>query len=329
MTIIAEQLAERIGVAAACRALEIPRSSVYRARHPRTVKGWPMPIRALTAEERQNVRQTLNSERFMDLSPRQVYAKLLDEGVHLCHWRTMYRILADHGEVRERRAIRVHRVYRKPELLATAPNEVWSWDITKLRGPATWTGYALYTVLDIFSRYVVGWRIETVESGDFAAELVAESCRKQGIAPCQLILHADNGAPMTSKPLAALLSTLGITRSHNRPHTSNDNPFSEAHFKTMKYRPNYPDRFASIEDARSWARKFFQWYNHQHYHSGLNLLTPVSVHYGLADSVCQQRQQVMEIAHARHPERFSKGMPTVKGAPAAVYINPPNAGFLA
>ena len=328
MTVITAQLAEQIGVVAACRALGIPRSRLYTARRPQTVKAARRSVRALTPEERQQVRELLNSERFWDQPPRQVYATLLDEGTHLCHWRTMYRILADHHEVRERRAQRVHPVYHKPELLATAPNHVWSWDITKLLGPVTWTGYALYTVLDIFSRYVVGWRIEAVESGDLAAELVAESCLKQEIVPDQLILHADNGGPMVSQPLGSLLATLGVGQSHNRPHTSNDNPFSEAHFKTMKYRPNYPNRFPSIEEARVWAREFFDWYNHQHYHSGLSLLTPASVHYGQSQAICQQRQQVMNLAHERHPERFSKGIPTVKGAPNKVYINPPSTGLL-
>jgi putative transposase len=259
----------------------------------------------------------------MDLPPRQVYAALLDEGQYLCHWRTMYRVLSEHGEVRERRGIRRHPVYKKPELLATAPNQVWSWDITNLRGPVKWSGYKLYTVLDIFSRYVVGWMIAEVESGELAKQLIAESTRKQAIQPDQLTLHADNGSPMTGQPLSQLLVDLGITRSHSRPYTSDDNPFSEAQFKTMKYRPDYPNRFDSISHSRQWARQFFGWYNHEHYHSGLNLLTPASVHYGEAIAVQQQRQAVMLGAYAAHPARFAGGSPQVQGAPTEVWINPP------
>jgi putative transposase len=269
------------------------------------------------------VRETLNSERFMDKAPRQVYATLLDEGAYLCHWRTMYRVLAAHDEVRERRHLRQHPIYKKPELLATAPNQVWSWDITYLRGPHKWEHYPLYTVLDIYSRYVVGWMIAEVESSDLARQLIAASALKQDIQPDQLTLHADNGAPMRGKPLSQLLIDLGITKSHNRPHTSDDNPFSEAHFKTMKYRPDYPDSFASLAEAQVWARCFFEWYNEQHYHSGLNLLTPASVHFDEARDVQQQRQAVMLAAYAAHPNRFVRGQPLVKGVPAAVWINPP------
>jgi putative transposase len=260
----------------------------------------------------------------MDQAPRQVYAALLDEGTYLCHWRTMYRILSAHDEVRERRRMRRHPVYKKPELLATAPNQVWSWDITYLRGEATWIHYPLYTVLDIFSRYVVGWMIAEVESSDLAKQLIAETARKHNIQPDQLTLHADNGSPMKGKPLRQLLLDLGITRSHSRPHTSDDNPFSEAQFKTMKYHPDYPDRFGSIDHARQWARGFVGWYNDVFYHSGLHLLTPASVHYGEAAAIQQKRQSVMLAAYAAHPARFSQGVTQVKGAPAAVWINPPS-----
>lgn len=318
------ELAAKIGVKSACEALNVPRSQVYRARQP---KAEPLPRRspsyALSADERAQVRATLNSERFRDQAPRQVYAALLDEGNYLCHWRTMYRILTSHDEVRERRLLRRHPVYKKPELLAVRPNQVWSWDITWLRGPHKWTSYPLYTVLDIFSRYVVGWMIAEVESSELAKQLVAETVRKQGLQPEQLTLHADNGSPMKGKPLSQLLLDLGITKSHSRPHTSDDNPFSEAQFKTMKYRPDYPNRFRSIEESRQWARRFFGWYNHDHYHSGLNLLTPASVHYGQACEVQQHRQQVMLRAYQAHPQRFMRGVPTVKGAPTAVWINPP------
>jgi len=235
----------------------------------------------------------------------------------------MYRILAAHDEVRERRLVRQHPVYKKPELLAIAPKQVWSWDITTLRGPVKWSGYKLYTVLDIFSRYGVGWMIAEVESSDLAKQLIAASACKQGILPDQLTLHADNGSPMKGKPLRQLLVDLGITKNHSRPHTSADNPFSEAQFKTLKYRPDYPDRFGSIDPARQWARTFFGGYNNDHYHSGLNLLTPASVHYGEVHQVQQQRQAVMISAYHTHPARFMHGIPIVKGAPAAVYINPP------
>jgi putative transposase len=318
------ELASQIGMKSTCEVLKVPRSRVYRHRQPKTEPApRPTPAHALSAEERAAVRDTLNSERFMDRAPRQVYATLLDEGKYLCHWRTMYRILSAQGEVRERRLIRRHPTYKKPELLATAPNQVWSWDITTLRGAVKWSGYKLYTVLDIFSRYVVGWMIAEEESSDLAKQLIAATARKQGIQPDQLTLHADNGSPMKGKPLSQLLVDLGITKSHSRPHTSDDNPFSEAQFKTMKYRPDYPERFGSIDEARQWARTFFSWYNHDHYHSGLNLLTPVSVHEGAANVVQQQRQRVMSAAFETCPERFRGGLPRVKGAPTEVYINPP------
>lgn len=318
------QLASQIGIKQTCAVLNIARSRVYRSRQPRpTPKPRPIPTHALSQAERQQVRAVLNSQRFMDKAPRQVYATLLDEGTYLCHWRTMYRILAVHHEIRERRLIRRHPTYQKPELLATCPNEVWSWDITKLRGECKGVYYSLYTVLDIFSRYVVGWMLAEGESSDLARHLIAESTSKQGIQPHQLTLHADNGSPMKGKPVTQLLVDLGVNRSHTRPHTSDDNPFSEAQFKTMKYHPSYPDRFTSITDARAWARAFFEWYNHQHYHSGLHLLTPASVHYGEAVGIQQARQAVMLVAYQAHPARFVGGVPRVKGAPSAVWINPP------
>ena len=318
------ELAAKIGLKSACEVLNVPRSQVYRQRQAKVeAQAHPLPAHALSNAEREQVRAILNSERFMDCTPRQVYATLLDEGTYVCHWRTMYRILAAHAEVRERRHLRRHPLYKKPELLATAPNQVWSWDITYLRGEATWIHYPLYTVLDIFSRYVVGWMIAEVESSELAKQLIAATARKQGIQPDQLTLHADNGSPMKGKALSQLLVDLGITKSHSRPHTSDDNPFSEAQFKTMKYRPDYPDRFASIVAARHWVRPFFEWYNNDHYHSGLNLLTPASVHYGDAFVLQQQRQTVMARAYQIHPERFMHGLPNVKGAPTAVYINPP------
>lgn len=270
------------------------------------------------------MRDVLNSERFQDSTPRQVYATLLDEGVYYCHWRSMYRILEEHGEVRERRQQRRHPVYKKPELLATAPNQVWSWDITCLKGPVKWSYYYLYVVLDIFSRYVVGWLLAERESEALARHLIAETCRKQQIHKAQLTLHADRGSPMIAKSMAQMLDDLGVDKSHSRPHTSDDNPFSEAQFKTMKYRPDYPERFGSLQEAQCWARPFFDWYNNEHRHTSLALMTPAMVHYGLADQVTQQRQQVLHAAYLRHPERFVKGAPISPQLPPAVWINPPD-----
>jgi len=320
----AEQLSERTGVSAACESLGVPRSRFYRARQPKSEpKPRPTPERALTPEEKEQVRQTLNSERFQDSAPRQVYATLLDGGKYLCSWSTMYRILNEHQEVRERRDQLRHPNYTKPELLATVPNQLWSWDITKLKGPAKWTYYYLYTILDVFSRYVPGWLIAECESATLAKQLIAESCTKQGIEPDQLTLHADRGSAMRSKTVAHLLADLGVTKTHSRPYVSNDNPYSESQFKTMKYRPDFPERFGSIQDARAWARPFFHWYNHEHHHSGLGLLTPVTVHYGQAQAVIEQRRKVLLAAYAAHPERFVRGEPKPPSLPTEVWINKP------
>jgi len=322
---IAEDLGRHVGVQRACEELGVPRSSLYHARQPKPLEAAtrPKPARALSEDERLAVRDVLNSERFVDSAPRQVYATLLDEEIYLCSWRTMYRILGDFEEVRERRNQLTHPNYTKPELLATAPNQLWSWDITKLLGPAKWTYFYLYVILDVFSRYVVGWMIAERESAALAETLIAETCAKQGIERDQLTLHADRGSSMRSKPVALLLSDLGVTKTHTRPYTSNDNPYSEAQFKTLKYRPDFPDRFGSLVDARGWAQPFFQWYNHEHYHTGLNLMTPAMVHYGLADTVRDQRNQVLQAAYVAHPERFVRGVPTVPALPREVWINPP------
>lgn len=321
----AEQLSERASISAACESLGVPRSSFYRARQPKSEpKPRPTPKRALSQEEREQVRQTLNGERFQDSAPRQVYAALLDEGKYLCSWRTMYRILDDHKEVKERRNQLCHPNYAKPELLATGPNQLWSWDITKLKGPAKWTYYYLYTILDVYSRYVPGWLIAECESAALAKQLIAESCTKQGIELDQLTLHADRGSAMISKSVAQLLADLGVTKTHSRPYVSNDNPYSESQFKTMKYRPGFPERFGSIQDARAWARPFYHWYNHDHHHSGLGLLTPVTVHYGRAQVVLEQRQKVLQAAYAAHPERFVRGEPKPLSLPTEVWINKPS-----
>jgi putative transposase len=321
------ELAALVPVTKACEALGYPRSTFYWSRRPapaeaRGSSSAPSP-RSLTADEKKTIREILNSDRFQDSSPRQVYATLLDEGIYLCHWRSMYRVLADNGEVRERRHQLRHPVYTKPELLATAPNQVWSWDITRLKGPVKWTYYYLYVVLDIFSRYVVGWMLAQRESEELARHLVAETCRKQQINQEQLTLHADRGSPMIAKSMAQLLDDLGVDKRHSRPHTSNDNPFSEAQFKTMKYRPDYPERFGSPPDAQVWARSFFAWYNNDHRHTGLALMTPAMVHYGLANQVTEKRQQVLQAAYEAHPERFGKGVPIPPQLPEEVWINPP------
>ena len=324
----AHQLAETVGVSTACTVLGVPRGSFYRT--PDSGRGLSptrvrrtAPARALTQAERGHVRDLLNGERFQDQAPRQVWAKLLDEGVYLCGWRTMYRILDSYEEVRERRHQLRHPSYTKPELLATGPNQLWSWDITKLKGPAKWVYYYLYVILDVFSRYVVGWMVAEQESKELAEPLIETSCQRQGIRREQLTLHADRGSVMIASSLSQLLSDLGVTPSHSRPHVPDDNPFSEAHFKTMKYQPDFPQRFGSLADARSWTRTFFPWYNEEHYHTGLALLTPAMVHYGQADQHQAQRQQVLQAAYAAHPERFVRGQPQVPRLPEAVWINPP------
>ena len=324
MMIAAEQLGQHIGIAAACRSLQLARSRVYRARQPQpAAQPRPTPSRALSPQAQTEVREVLNSQRFQDQAPRQVYARLLDEGQYVCHWRTMYRILAAHQEVCERRRVWRHISYTKPELLASGPNKVWSWDITQLKGSAKWLYFYLYVVLDVFSRYVVGWLVAEQESAQLAEILIAETCTKHGIQPGQLTLHSDRGGPMKSKQVSQLLVDLGIIKSHSRPHVSDDNPYSEAHFKTLKYRPDYPDRFADLQHARQWGHSIFTWYNHDHYHSALGLLTPASVHYGRAQIILSQRQQVLHAAYAAHPDRFVKGAPVVLAPPQEVWINQP------
>jgi putative transposase len=322
-----DDLSASIGVKRACDELAVPRAGFYRRRRRRLSPppgGAPRwSARRLEESEKQTVMACLHEERFQDCSPAQVYAALLDEGRYHCSIRTMYRLLAAAGENRERRDQLIHPPYRKPELLATGPNQLWSWDITKLRGPVKWTFYYLYVILDVFSRYVVGWMIAYRETAALAKQLVEHSCRKQNIAPGQLTIHADRGSSMTSKALALLLADLGVIRTHSRPHVSDDNPFSEAQFKTMKYRPDFPDRFGSIEDARSFCQQFFPWYNHQHHHSGLHLMTPAAVHHGQAPQLIAARQTVLDAAWRAHPERFVKRPPKHPSLPDAVWINPP------
>jgi transposase InsO family protein len=320
------ELKGQIGIKAACQALGVPRSGYYRQRQAgseQVSKPRPIPARALSAAERQQIRAILNSPRFVDLAPPEIYATLLDEGRYLCSLRSMYRVLAEHNEVRERRNQLRRPAYRKPELLATGPNQVWSWDITRLFGPLKWSYFYLYVILDIYSRYVVGWMVALQEAAHLAEELIAETLRRQGIGPGQLTIHADNGRPMVAKPLAFLLAELGVTKSHSRPYQSNDNPFSEAQFRTMKYHPAYPQRFDDLLDAREWGQLFFPWYNHEHHHSALGLLTPADVHFGRAPQILAQRQVTLLQAYQQHPERFVKGQPVPAQLPEAVWINPP------
>ena len=325
MDLVAE-LAPEVGVGAACEALGIPRASYHRWRRPPTrvpPRPRPRPHRALPERERAQVLEVLHSERFVDTAPAEVHATLLEEGVCHCSVRTMYRILAAQGEVRERRNQLRHPVYAKPELLAAGPNQVWSWDLTKLRAAEKWTYYYLYVLLDIFSRYAVGWMLAHRESGELAAQLVEETCAKQGIARGQLTIHADRGSAPTARTLKQMFRDLGISPSHSRPHVSNDNPYSESQFKTLKYAPGYPDRFGCFEDALGYCRSFFAWYNADHRHSGIAMLTPEVVHHGRADEVLAHRQRTLDHAYAAHPERFVHGRPTVGTLPGAVWINPP------
>jgi len=315
-----------MGTRPACRVLGVAPATIYRWRRPpkaRTARPRPRPARALSGLEQATVLDVLNSERFYDSSPAEVYATLLDEGRYLCSERTMYRLLGREGEVRERRNQLTHPAYAKPELLAQEPNEVWSWDITKLLGPAKWTYFYLYAILDVFSRYVVGWTLQHRESAQVAKALISQAAEQQKILPGSLTVHADRGSSMTSKPVAFLLADLGITKTHSRPYTSTDNPYSEAHFKTLKYRPEFPTRFFSIEEARSFCREFFDWYNHQHRHSGIGLMTPDVVHHGRSEEVKARRAVVLTQAYLRTPERFVGGHPQPPALPTAAWINQP------
>jgi putative transposase len=338
-------LSSTVGVEPACAALGVARASYYRQRpllEPSPLPQLPVefiprptPARALCADERQAVRAVLHSERFQDCSPAAINATLLDEGQYLCSTRSialkrdsfaaMYRILEQDGASRERRDQLTHPHYQKPELLATTPNQLWSWDITKLRGPAKWTYFYLYVILDVFSRYVVGWMVAPRESAELASKLIEESCEKQKIEPGQFGLHADRGSAMRSKPVALLLADLSVTKTHSRPYTSNDNPFSESQFRTMKYRPTFPDRFGCIQDSRAFCKNFFPWYNDHHRHSGIGMMTPAMVHYGLASEVRENRQSVLDAAYRLHPERFVGQRPSPHLLPNEVWINkPPN-----
>ncbi len=329
MIAAAERVAPRIGARSACRHFNIAPSTFYRRARGRMHGPRPRPQphpRALSVDERTQVLEVAHSERFVDAAPASIVATLLDEGTYLASERTFYRVLGASDEVRERRNQLTHPPYAKPELLATGPNQLWSWDITDLRGPVKWSRFKCYKIMDVFSRYVVGWMVAHRESATLAERLIAETIAKQNIGPDQLTLHADRGSSMRSRPVAFLLADLGVTKSHSRPHTSNDNPYSESAFKTLKYCPSFPDRFGSFEHARSFIGGFFDWYNTQHRHSGIAMMTPEMVHYGRAEIVRERRDKVLAEAFNVHPERFVRGMPAARAIPQAVWINPPQLG---
>jgi len=320
------ELSPLVGTRPACRALGVSTATLYRRRRPpepQAPRPRSTPARALSEGERSLVLAQLHSPRFWDTSPAAVWATLLDEGRYLCSERTMYRLLAENGEVKERRAQRAHPAYAKPELLASRPNETWTWDITKLKGPSKWTYFYLYVILDLYSRYAVGWTVQHRESGEIAKALIAQAAEQQEVRPGTLTVHADRGSAMTSKPVAFLLSDLGITRTHNRPYTSTDNPYSESQFKTLKYRPGFPERFTSIEEARAFLREFFRWYNEVHRHGGIGLLTPAAVHHGQAEQIHEERARVLTEAYKRTPERFVRSAPRPPDLPGTAWINKP------
>ena len=315
-----------IGIGPACRAAGKSKATHYRRQlapklgppPPR-----PTPANALTDDEVDALMELLRSERFRDLAPAQVWAMLLDEDVYLASISTMYRLLRAHGELRERRSQAAHPARVRPELLATGPNQCWSWDITKLRGPDKGVWFDLYVIIDIFSRYVVDWTVAPGESAELAEAFIARAVAAQGVNPGTLTIHADRGTSMTSKPVAELLADLGVGRTHSRPHVSNDNPYSEAAFKTLKYCPAFPPRFGSIVDARQFCEQFFSYYNHEHRHSGIALHTPASVHYGTAAEVRAKRAKTLDAAYVANPGRFRHRRPSPPTLPTAAWINRP------
>jgi putative transposase len=313
-------------ISQACDALLIPRATLYRGLKPEEAserRPRPESPRALPPETKKKILDHLHSPRFIDRSPNEVFYTLLDQDIYLGSIRSYYRILEANKEVKERRNQLRHPKHKKPELLATAPRQVWTWDITKLKGPGKWEYYHLYVVLDIYSRYIVGWMLAPRESGELAKQLLAESCERQCIEPHQLTIHSDRGAAMQSKPVVALLSQLDVLKTNSRPHVSNDNPFSESQFKTTKYHPEFPNRFGGFEHALTFLRSFVPWYNDSHRHSGIRYLTPANVHHGQADAVLNARYVTKISAYDAHPERFIQGPPRLQKLPEAVYINPP------
>ena len=325
MDVIEELNDPQVPIVQACAALGISRATLYRQTQPAKPPGVPVRApspRQLSDAERQAVLDVLHSEDFVDQPPPEVYATLLSRGVYLASIRTMYRLLAAFGESGERRAQRGPMKHAKPTLTATAPNQIWTWDITKLRGPLPGIFYYLYVVLDLFSRMTVGWLLAERESAELAEHLFAETVARHDIAPGELTVHADRGSAMRSDGLAQLLGTLGVERSFSRPHVSDDNAFSESQFKTLKYQPDYPDRFNSPTHGRAWCQEFFGWYNDHHQHSGLALFTPADVFYGRVEEIAARRQVALNAAFAEHPERFPNGPPVVRRPPTSVAINP-------
>ena len=316
-----------LGTREACRNLGLPRATYYRWIRPAVEKAAPkkrIPDFALSEEEKEEVLQILHDPEYVDMAPHEVYASLLDKGRYYCSIRTMYRILKElHGQVKERRNQLKRPTYQRPELMATGPNQLWTWDITKLKGPTKWSYFYLYVMIDVFSRYVTGWMVAFNESAELGRDLILHACLNQGIEHRQLTIHADNGAAMTSKTVSQLYSDLGVIRSHTRPYCSNDNPFSESHFRTLKYRPNYPNRFGSIEEARLFCRSFIHWYNNIHYHSGIELLRPADFHYGRGSEILAARNEVLQQAVKEKPKRFRGRPPRLFKLPQAVWINPP------
>lgn len=326
MTIVDDH-ADDVGIAPACRAINISRATWYRRRKKMngTVlehKPRKRSPRRLCDAERKHIIEVLCSEEMMDRSPRAVYAILLDRGEYLCSVRTMYRILAERRAVRERRLQRKHPEYAVPICCARTPNELWSWDITKLAGPnRQW--FCLYVILDVYSRYVVNWLLARRESGFLATHLIEHALHVRDIDPTALTIHSDRGSPMRSKTFVDLLVELDIDRSYSRPRVSNDNPYSESQFKTMKYCPQYPGKFESFESVRSWCTRFFTWYNHEHRHEGIGLFTPSDVYTGRHLQLTHARQEVLDSAYAEHPERFVRGRPQAPLVPKEVWINRP------
>lgn len=320
------ELARAVGTTRACQLLGRARATHYRRQRPPRCgppSPRPTPANALSASERQVVLDLLHSPEHCDLAVAQVWSRTLDEGTYLASPSTMYRLLRAHGESTERRRQRTHPAKKKPELMARRPNQVWSWDITKLKGPVKGCYYDLYVIIDIFSRYVVGWLVAPCESAELATDFIHDAVLTQGVDRDTLTIHADRGSSMRSRPVSALLVSLGVTRSHSRPHVSNDNPYSEAAFKTLKYCPAFPERFGSIEDARAFCAAFFDHYNHVHRHSGIALHTPASVHYGTATEIRHQRQHTLSAAYAANPVRFRHRPPRAPMLPEVAWINPP------
>jgi putative transposase len=325
------ELAEHVGVRPACDLVGASQASYWRRHRISDAPARPTQIphrqrrqpRALSKTERAAILEHLHSPRFVDMAPGEVWAILLDEGIYLGSESTFYRLLRAEGESKERRAQASHPAAVKPELVATGPNQVWSWDITKLRSSTKWVYFHLYVIIDIFSRYVVGWMVANRESETLAEVLIRQTCHKQHITEGQLTIHADRGSSMTSKTVSQLLADLGIDQSHSRPHVSNDNPYSEAGFKTLKYRPDFPGTFDTIEEARRYCDVFFTWYNKDHRHSGIAMHTPADIHHGTAEQVRAQRAIVLDAAYAAHPERFVRKPPEPPKLPNTAWINQP------